>query len=58
MRPGADGPSVYLCVQPVDFRKSIGGLSLIIEQALGLNPFEPVLYVFINRKRDKLKILY
>lgn len=58
MRPGTDGPSVYLCVQPVDFRKSISGLSLIVEQALELNPFDPVLYVFINRKRDKLKILY
>lgn len=58
MRPGPDGPSVYLCVDPVDFRKSISGLSLIVEQSLDLNPFESVLYVFINRKRDKLKILY
>ena len=57
MRPGPDGPSVYLCVDPVDFRKSISGLSLIVEQSLDLNPFEQVLYVF-NRKRDKLKILY
>ena len=58
MRPGSDGPRVYLCVESVDFRKSINGLSLIVEQSLQLNPFEPVLYVFINRKRDKLKILY
>lgn len=58
MRPSNDGPTVYLCVQPVDFRKSINGLSLLVEQSLELNPFEPVLYVFINRKRDKLKILY
>lgn len=58
MRPGGDGPSVYLCIEPVDFRKSINGLSLIVEQSLALNPFDPVLYVFINRKRDKLKILY
>ena len=58
MRPGPDGPAVYLCVDPVDFRKSISGLSLIVEQTLELNPFEQVLYVFINRKRDKLKILY
>lgn len=58
MRPGIDGPSVYLCVEQVDFRKSISGLSLIVEQSLELNPFEPVLLVFINRKRDKLKILY
>lgn len=58
MRPGIDGPRVYLCTEAVDFRKSISGLSLIVEQSLELNPFEPVLYVFVNRKRDKLKILY
>ena len=58
MRPDANGPTVYLCVVPVDFRKSINGLSLIAEQSLTPNPFDSVLYVFINRKRDKLKILY
>lgn len=58
MRPGNDVPCVYLCIEPVDFRKSINGLSLIVEQSLELNPFESALYVFINRKRDKLKILY
>ena len=58
MRPASNGPKVFLCVEPVDFRKSIAGLSLIVEQALELNPFDPALYVFINRKRDKLKILY
>ena len=58
MRPGVDGPPVFLCLDPVDFRKSINGLSLIVEQSMELNPFELALYVFINRKRDKLKILY
>lgn len=58
MRPAADIPQVFLCVEPVDFRKSITGLSLLVEQSLNLNPFSPALYVFINRKRDKLKILY
>jgi len=58
MRPAADVPQVFLCVEPVDFRKSITGLSLQVEQSLKLNPFSPALYVFINRKRDKLKILY
>lgn len=58
MRPAATVPQVYLCAEPVDFRKSINGLSLLVEHALNQDPFAPALYVFINRKRDKLKILY
>ena len=58
MRPQDALPVVYLCTAPVDFRKAIGGLSLIVEQELALNPFEPALFVFINRRCDKIKILY
>ena len=58
MHPSSALPSVCLCVQPVDFRKAIGGLSILVEEELALNPFEPTLFVFINRRRDKLKILY
>jgi len=36
MSAGVDGPPVYLGVDPVDFRKSINGLSLIVEQSLEL----------------------
>jgi len=41
----------------VDFRKSIDGLSLLVEQSLSLDPFGSVLYVFVNKRRDKIKIL-
>jgi len=58
MIPSPDIASVYLCVQPVDFRLSINGLSALVESALALNPFAPSLFVFINRSRDKIKILY
>lgn len=58
MRPDNGITDVFLCVEPVDFRKSITGLSLIVEQSLLLDPFAQALYVFTNRKRDKLKILY
>ena len=57
MRPSA-GIEVYLCREPVDFRKAINGLSILVEEALGLDPFAEKLYVFSNRKRDKIKILY
>jgi transposase len=58
MRPDPGLPGVYLCVEPVDFRKAIQGLSLLVEQEFELNPFEATLFVFINRRGDKLKILY
>jgi transposase len=57
MRPGGD-VDVYLCCECVDLRKSINGLSILVEQTLGLDPFAPQLFVFCNRKRDKIKILY
>jgi len=57
MRP-ADTVAVYLCREAVDMRKSINGLSVLVEQELALDPFEPTLFVFCNRKRDKVKVLY
>jgi len=57
MRPGPE-VEVYLCREPVDFRKAINGLSIVVEESLGLDPFAERLYVFRNRKRDRLKVLY
>jgi transposase len=58
MRPSADLPVVYLCKCPVDFRKGINGLAVLVEQSLELDPFSERLFVFTNRRRDKVKILY
>jgi len=58
MRMFVDVSQVYLHRQPVDFRKSINGLSLIVEQEMSLSPFSEALFLFCNRSRDKLKILY
>ena len=58
MYPGYQVGQVYLCRVAVDFRKSINGLSVMVEQVLGLNLFDTALYVFINRQRTKIKILY
>jgi transposase len=58
MHPGCPIGQVYLCREPIDFRKSINGLSVLVEQELGLNPFGNALYVFVNRQRNKLKVLY
>lgn len=58
MHPGCQVEQVYLCREPIDFRKAINGLSALVEQELGLNPFASALYVFTNQQRNKLKVLY
>jgi transposase len=50
--------TVYLHRKPVDFRKSIDGLNLIVDRAMGLSVFDQALYVFCNKRCDKLKVLY
>jgi len=49
---------VYIAAEPADFRKQINGLSLIVQEVLDLDPFSAHLFVFTNRGRDKLKLLY
>jgi transposase len=49
---------VFLAVGNTDMRKSINGLSILIEQAMDLNPFSGDLFVFCNRRRTIIKILY
>jgi transposase len=53
-----DVGAVYLHREPVDFRKSINGLSIIVEQSMALSLFDSSLFVFCNKQRDKLKVLY
>jgi len=54
----ADVKAVYLHRDVVDFRKSINGLVLIAEQEMALSPFADALFVFCNKNRDKLKLVY
>ena len=49
---------VYLACGPTDMRKSIDGLAVLVKEGFDLDPFSSCLYVFCNRKRDKLKILH
>lgn len=53
-----EGGLVYLAVGSTDMRKSINGLCILVEQALGHNPFSGNLFVFCNRQRHIVKILY
>lgn len=57
MRPDRSS-NVFLCVAPVDFRKSINGLAALVQSSFELDPFTNALFVFSNRGHDKIKILY
>ena len=47
---------VLLAVGATDMRKSINGLSILVEQALELDPFSGDLFVFCNRRRTKTAV--
>ena len=49
---------VYLAPGATDLRKSIDGLSILVEQQLELNPFTGCLFGFCNRKKTTIKLLY
>ncbi len=57
MRPQPNA-RVYLYAETVDMRKSINGLAALIEEQTEHSPFDTALYVFCNRRRDKIKLLY
>jgi len=57
LRPAREMPLIYLYRDPIDFRKQINGLTALIEQELGHNPFSGALYAFTNRSRNKIKCL-
>lgn len=52
-----EGLKVYLHRDPVDFRLGINGLSILVEQAMRVSPMSSALFVFGNRRRDRIKIL-
>lgn len=49
---------IYLATGPVDFRKSHDGLAAVVEQALKEDPLSGSLFVFTNKRADRVKLLY
>lgn len=58
MKMFVEPSDIYLHVDAVDFRKSINGLIVVVEQQLELSPFSDALFLFCNKSKDKLKVLY
>lgn len=53
-------PSVrlFVCAQPTDMRRGFDGLSIMVEKILKQDPFSGHLFVFRNRRQDRIKVLY
>ncbi len=58
MRIFVDTTVVYLHFKAVDFRMQFNGLALIVEQQLNEPLMSGALFVFTNRNRKRLRILY
>ena len=49
---------IFLCRTPVDLRKSYDSLSGLARDALGEDPLLGHVFVFCNRRRTQVKMLY
>jgi transposase len=54
--PGA--LKIFLAVAPTDLRKSHDGLAALVEHVLEADPFSGQLFVFPNKRADRVKLLY
>jgi transposase len=57
MRPDRNIECVYLHRAPVDMRKQMDGLAILAREVMQHDPMSGALFVFINRRRNKLKCL-
>ena len=49
---------IFLCVLPTDMRRGFDGLLRMAEEHLQQNVLDGGLFVFVNRRRDRVKLLY
>ena len=49
---------VYLCTSTTDMRKGFDTLAVLVREGLGCDPLSGHLFLFVGRRRDRLKILY
>lgn len=53
-----EGVKILVCTELIDARKSIDGLSCLVPEKFCDNPQSGNLFIFFNKARDKVKILY
>lgn len=58
MRMFIEPSDIFLYRDFVDFRKAINGLAALVEDELKRDAYTGALFVFCNKAKDKLKILY
>jgi transposase len=54
--PAAVG--IWLARQPIDLRRSFDGLAELVRQHLQADPLSGQLFVFRNKRSDRIKLLY
>lgn len=55
--PGGQPLTIYLAMRPVDFRKGHDGLSALVQETFGRDPFSGAVFVFRSKRADRIKIL-
>lgn len=49
---------ILVCTKPADMRRSFDGLAALVREHLGADPLAGHLFVFRNRRGDRIKLLY
>ena len=49
---------VYVCLEAVDMRKAMNGLSVMVAEGFSANPLSGDMYLFFNKNKDIVKVLY
>jgi len=54
----ASGMKIFVYTQVTDMRKGFNGLSGVVREEFGADPTDGSLFIFINRRRDRMKLLH
>jgi len=49
---------IFVCTIPQDMRRAFDGLALVTKQLLGEDPRSGALFVFVNRRMNRVKVLW